>query len=299
LIATFVGSEWEWYQVIRVNDRFSVTNKLLDLKELPDSNGRRRLMQSGLLNYCNQKGELVGSCRWDIMRTEIKPGQSKRNETQKEPVQKEFQRYSEDELAKIYAAVEAEAVRGNNPRFFEEVDLGDELIPVVKGPLSISDMVAWAIGIGWHRIELAHGMKLRYLRANPGLAYIDPDLGSPEPIANSHFWPSAAGILMGSSKPLDLGFQRVSWLGHLITNWMSDFGFLQKLEVRLKGLVQFGDTLWCQGKVTGKRKKGEECLVDLELFCRNQHGEITTTGNAVVIVPSKASFLNQKQEVKF
>jgi hypothetical protein len=126
LIATFVGSEWEWYQPIRVNDRFSVTNKLLDLKDLPDSNGRRRLMQSGLLNYTNQNGELVGSCRWDIMRTETKPGQSKRNVTKQEPVQKEPQRYSEDELAKIYAAVEAEEVRGNNPRFFEEVNLGED-----------------------------------------------------------------------------------------------------------------------------------------------------------------------------
>jgi acyl dehydratase len=299
LVSTFVGSEWEWFRTIRVNDRFSVTNKLLDLKDLPDKNGRRRLLQSGLLDYSNQRGELVGCCRWNMMRTEIQPGQSKRDETQKEPVQKGPRRYSVDELAKIYAAVEAEEIRGNTPRFFEEVNLGDELIPVVKGPLSISDMVAWAIGIGWHRIELAHGMKLLYLKANPGLAYIDPNSGSLEPIANSHFWPSASGILMGSSLPLDLGFQRVSWLGHLITNWMSDLGFLKKLEARLNGLVRFGDTLWCQGKVAGKRKEGDECLVDLELSCNNQQGEITTTGKAVVALPSKSPVNESPKEDKF
>jgi hypothetical protein len=222
-----------------------------------------------------------------MMRSEIKPGHSSKDKPKKEAVGKGLPRYSDDELAAIYAAVEAEEIRGNTPRYFEEVALGDELIPVVKGPLSISDMVAWAIGISWHRIELAHGMKLVHLRANPGLAYIDPDWGSVEPIANSHFWPSASGILMGSSLPLDLGFQRVSWFGHLITNWMSDFGFLKKLDARLSGLVRFGDTTWCLGKVTGKRKSGKECLVDLELFCRNQHGETTATGKALVELPSK------------
>ncbi|OPY82861.1 MAG: bifunctional enoyl-CoA hydratase/phosphate acetyltransferase [Smithella sp. PtaU1.Bin162] len=296
LIATFVGSGWVWHRPIRVNDRFSVTNKLLELKDLPDSNGRRRLMQSGLLNYSNQRGELVGSCRWDMMRTEMKPGQAKRDSGGEESVKNKYRHYSEEELAEIYAAVEREEIRGKSPRFFEDVNSGDELIPVVKGPLSLSDMVAWAIGISWHRIELAHGMKLLHLRDNPGLSYIDPDLGSPEPIANSHFWPQAAKILMGSSLPLDLGFQRVSWLGHLVTNWMSDFGFLRKLEARLKGLVQFGDTLWCAGKVAGKRKEEGKYLVDLELWCRNQRDEITTTGKAVVELPAKTSFLNHTEE---
>jgi acyl dehydratase len=289
LIATFVGSDWEWFEPIRINDRFSVTNTLLDLKDLPDNNGRRRLLQSGLLDYSNQTGVLVGRCQWNMMRTEIKPGQSKRNRRHQESIEEAPQPYSQEALEKIYGAVEAEKIRGSDPRYFEEVKIGGELIPVVKGPLSLSDMVAWAIGTGWHRIELAHGPKLLHLRANPGLAYIDPDLGSPEPIANSHFWPSAARILMGSPRPLDLGFQRVSWLGHLITNWMSDFGFLKKLDARLQGLVRFGDTTWCYGKVVGKRQEGEKRLVDLELLCKNQQEEITTTGTAVVEIPFQTS----------
>lgn len=290
LVTTFVGSEWEWHKPIRVNDRFSVTNKLLDLKDLPDADGRRRLMQSGLLDYCNQEGELSGRCKWNVMRTEIKPGQSKRATSKEEGDKKVSPPYSEEAMKEIYAAIEREEIRGKTPRFFEDVNCGDALMPIVKGPLSISDMVAWAIGISWHRLGLAHGIKLLQLRDNPGLSYLEPDLGSPEPIANSHLWPAAAGILMGSSLPLDLGFQRVSWLGHLVTNWMSDFGFLKKLDARLTGLVRFGDTLWCEGKVIGKRKSGEACLIDLELLCRNQRGVITTTGNAEVSVPTKTSF---------
>jgi acyl dehydratase len=287
LIATFVGSGWEWFKLIKVNDRFSVTNQLFDLKELKGSGGGRRFLQSGILNYSNQRGELVGRCKWNIMRTEAKLGLGHQDEQGKRPGKIEIHRYSEEEIAAIYAAIDDEEIRGWNPRYFEDVNLGDELKPVVKGPLSLSDMVAWAIGTGWHRIELAHGLKLSYLRANPGLSYIDPDTGLPEPIANSHFLPSAARILMGSPLPLDLGFQRVAWLGHTVTNWMSDYGFLEKLEARLKSFVRFGDTTWCKGRVIRKYVEGKEHLAECEIWSENQRGEITTTGNAVVVLPSK------------
>jgi acyl dehydratase len=294
LIATFVGSEWEWFKLIRIDDHFSVTNQLLDLKELENQESRRRFLQTGVLRYCNQKGDLVGSCKWTQMRTEAKPVHLKPKETQKKDSGKGPHLYNEQDLAAIYGAIESEEIRGRNPRTYEEVQVGDQLTPLVKGPLSLSDMVAWAIGIGWQRIALAHGMKLSFLRSHPGLSYIDPETGFPEPIANSHFLPSAAKILMGSSLPLDLGFQRVCWVGHAVTNWMSDYGFLKKLEARLKGFVRFGDITWCHGKVVKKERKGPEGLVNVELFCNNQHGDITATGKAVVVLPSKSSLLSRR-----
>lgn len=289
LIATFVGSEWEWFRLIRVDDRFLVTNRLLDLKELEWHQGQRRFLQTGVLSYTNQNDERVACCQWTLLRTEAKPGHRKGKASKKEGLEPGPHHYSPEDLAAIYRAIEAQEIRGQTPRFFEEVSPGDLLTPVIKGPLSLSDMVAWAIGIGWHRIALAHGMKLMHLRANPGLAYIDPETGAPEPIANSHFIPSAAKILMGSPLPIDLGFQRVCWLSHLVTNWMSDYGFLKKLEARLKGFIRFGDTTWCEGRVKHKRIEQGEGLVELDLSCRNQQGEITTVGKAVVALPGKGT----------
>jgi len=196
-------------------------------------------------------------------------------------------RYSEEELAAIYQGIEAEEVRGATPRYWEDVEIEDPIKPVIKGPLSLSDMVAWAMGIGWHRIGLAHGPKLLGLRRNPGLSYQDPETMAPEPIANSHFLPAAAKILMGSPLPMDLGFQRICWLGHAVTNFMSDLGFLKKLSARLKAFVRFGDTNWCGGRVTNKWMEKEEHLVQIELSCSNQRGEVTTSGTAVVALPSK------------
>jgi len=289
LTATFVGAEWEWFRLIQVNDRFSVTNQLLDLKELKSTHGEIRFLQSGVLSYYNQREEPTGSCKWNIIRTEVKLGEGHQGEEGKGNKKPEIHRYSEEELAKIYKVIDDEEIRGGNPRYFEDVNIEDELKPVIKGPLSLSDMVAWTIGTGWHRIELAHGLKLSHLRANPGLSYIDPDTGVPEPIANSHFLASAAKILMGSSLPLDLGFQRISWLSHTVTNWMSDYGFLKKLEARLKNFVRFGDTNWCKGKVSRKWIEGEDHLVECEIWSENQYGEVTTEGKAAVVLPSRGA----------
>jgi acyl dehydratase len=289
LVSTFVGAEWEWSEVIREGDQFTVTNRLLSLQDKTKDHGPRRLIQSGVLSYENQAGRVIGRCTWTMMRSEVKPGSasgSKETEGRPRP-DAAVHRYSESELAAIYADIEAEEIRGSEPRCFEDVTEGDELRPVVKGPLSLSDMVAWAMGTGWHRMSLAHGPKLKFLRANPGLAYVDPDTGAPEPIANSHFQPAAARILMGSPLPLDVGFQRVCWLSHLMTNWMGDTGFLRRLSARLTGLVCFGDTNWCRGRVVRKWRAGDENLVEAEVWCRNQRQEITATGQAVMALPAR------------
>ena len=289
LITTFVGAEWEWFRIIRLNDRFSVTNRLLDLEDKGEGDQEHRLLQAGVIDYTNQKGEVAGSCKWNVLRTEMKPGPTRQREkgNQGDKPEMKPQRYSDEDLHEIYATIDTEKIRGPSPRYFEDVEIGDKLQPVVKGPLSISDMVAWAIGTGWHRIGVAHELRLLQLREKPGLSYRDPDTGTPEPIANSHFWPSAAKILMGSPLPLDLGFQRICWLGHLITNWMSDYGFLKKLSARLRSFVRFGDTNWCSGRVVNKWKDGEEFFVEVELLSANQRGEITMNGNGLVLLPSK------------
>jgi hypothetical protein len=92
---------------------------------------------------------------------------------------------------------------------------------------------------------------------------------------------------MGSPLPLDLGFQRVSWLSHPITNWMGDHGFLKRLNVRLKGFVRFGDTNWCNGRVLRTWRENEETGAEVAVLSRNQEGEVTAQGTAMVVLPSK------------
>ena len=288
LIATFVGAEWEWFRVIRSGDRFSVTNQLLPLNDKTRKGGPRQYLQSGILRYVSQSGTVTGQCTWRMMRTEVKLGGS--HYGQKENKTGEIIKvhaYSKTDLEKIYRDIDSEEIQGNIPRYVEDVAEGQEIPMVVKGPLSLSDMVAWSGGISWHRMGLAHGPKLRFLRDNPGLSYGDPQSGVPEPIANSHFDSNAARILMGSPLPLDLGFQNIAWLSHPLTNWMGDYGFLKQLNVRLKGFVRFGDTNWCKGEVMRTWKEEGKGWVELSISSENQRGETTAAGNAIVTLPSR------------
>ena len=52
------------------------------------------------------------------------------------------------DVAEIDAAYDAEVRRGAQPRYFEDVTIGDELQPRVKGPLTTTDVVVWHVGWG-------------------------------------------------------------------------------------------------------------------------------------------------------
>jgi hypothetical protein len=86
----------------------------------------------------------------------------------------------------------------------------------------------------------------------------------------------------------DYGCQRVTWLSHLLTNWIGDDGFLRKLHAELRLFNVIGDTTWLKGKVSKKYidDNGEYCI-DIECWGENQRGEITMPGHATVILPSR------------
>jgi acyl dehydratase len=76
----------------------------------------------------------------------------------------------------------------------------------------------------------------------------------------------------------------VAWLGHLVTNWMGDAGFLRRLNARVLRHNLIGDTTWCRGRVTAKGPGGS---VTLELAGTNQRGETTASATAEVVLPTR------------
>jgi hypothetical protein len=56
--------------------------------------------------------------------------------------------YTPEALERIAADYEREEIRGAVPRCWEDVSIGEELRPIVKGPLTITDIIAWLRGWG-------------------------------------------------------------------------------------------------------------------------------------------------------
>jgi hypothetical protein len=68
---------------------------------------------------------------------------------------------------------------------------------------------------------------------------------------------------------------------------MGDDGFLKRLYARLVGFNVITHTTWCKGRVSKKGEEEGEPVVYCEIWCENQLGQKTATGEATVILPSK------------
>ena len=281
--AFYCGCNWEWAKAIHVNDELTCVDVPLDLIEKKGRMGGRQFLQVGRTIYYNQRGEVVGTQKRETMRVErgaaTEKGKYKHVTGHK---------YTPEELQKIDEMYENEETRGANPRSWEDVNVGDELTPVVKGPLGQTDMVEWWVGIGGG--QGAHGIRRKYMKKHPKWGVKDPKTGTLEPMADVHYESSKSDAI-GVPVAYDLGMQRFSWAGHLMTNWMGDEGILRKLSARCILFNVFGDTQFLHGTVTKKYQEGDEYLVDVEIKTLNQRDELTMPGTATVALPSKVRWV--------
>ena len=170
---------------------------------------------------------------------------------------------------------------------WEDVAEGDELTPLVKGPLRVTDIVVWHTGMGMglygvKALRLAQQQRRRV----PGFFRPD-DLNIPDVHQRVHWDPEWAARA-GSPAIYDYGRMRETWLVHLCTDWMGDDGWLAALDVEFRKFNHVGDTHWMRGKVTHKYlAEGGRPAVDLDIWGENQRSEITCPGHATVLLPSR------------
>lgn len=136
---------------------------------------------------------------------------------------------------------------------FEDIQEGDELPPLQKGPITRTQLVKYAGASG---------------DFNP--------MHHDEIFAKNAGMPSVFAHGM-----LSMGF-----LGQLITDWAGNDS-LKKLGVRFAAITWPGDVIICKGRVVKKHQQEGRNLVDCELYAENQKGQKTVTGNATVQLSSR------------
>jgi acyl dehydratase len=201
----------------------------------------------------------------------------------------EFHPYTDDEIDAIESAYDRQIAerRGAEPRFFEDVSEGDELTPMVKGPLRVTDMVVWHTGMGMglygvKALDLGRGMRQRI----PSFIHRD-ELNVPDVMQRVHWDPEVAKKA-GNPTTFDYGRMRETGLIHFCTNWMGDDAWLWKLDCEFRGFNYNGDTQWLHGTVVRKYvADGGRPAVDLDIRCENQRGVITAPGHATILLPSR------------
>ena len=93
--------------------------------------------------FRDDAGDVLGGQYRLMVRTERKKARErKRNDAV------EIRPYTDQEIAAIDAQYAAEGPRGPEPRWWEDVTEGDTVGPMVKGPLTVTDMICWHAGMG-------------------------------------------------------------------------------------------------------------------------------------------------------
>ena len=278
--AWHAGNDWRWYRRIYEGDEFHYEIVLTDLVEKKSQMAGRTFIAYGMTTYRNQRNESVARVQgWAVIAERGAAGSG----TKYKGIEKAS--YTPEELRKIYEGYDKEVIRGATPRYWEDVEIGEEVPQVLKGPLSPRDMEAWNMGAGSPFMK-AHGLFLDYWRKHPDVMMMDPATGEVDVGELVHMQDSRAQEI-GIPGAYDYGHQRICWLGHLMTNWIGDSGFLWKLRAELRLFNVIGDTTFCRGKVVKKYIDNGKHCVDIDCYGINQRNAISMPGKATVILPSK------------
>ena len=285
----YAGNDWELFRHVRPGDRITAIERVvgIDVKESKFSG--TLVMQYVEATFANQFGDVVAKALGTCTRHERKAAR----EAGKYDDIKTHE-YSAEDFDRIDQAIlnEEKNMRGANVRYWDEVQEGEELPEIVRGPLSLMDTMGFLVGSGRGH---THGVIFKNAVKHPGHFFRNPEAGGGIEYTGIGHHRESTAKEVGVPGVYDYGPQRSSWMASLVTNWMGDAGFLKRIRTQMRGFNIMGDCTWARGKVTRKYIKDGNALVDIEIRGENQRGELTTPGLATVLLPS----LNPQHNVFF
>jgi hypothetical protein len=285
-LANFLASlEFTWYDIMRVMEKFHTELATTGVYQQdtrvfgqPEKKQVAYVKADG--NYRNNYGGLIGNTHSVMRMVPFQRGKEMFCD-------RELYQYTMEEAERIGKEIESEFMRGMVTLFWDDVNVGDTLTPVVKGPLELTPLLYWPAvtrTIDWH-------LESGYQRAKeaPGEARVNPVTNWPYWVEQLEAGSYHTSRLRGISYPFAFGVQQVCLAGHLLTNWMGDDGFLRRLTMEIDKVFMYGDVNWYQGAVIDKYKEtiggNVYGAVDITINVTNQLGENIGAGNATVYLP--------------
>jgi len=275
------ADDLEFLKPVLAGDLITGEVSLGKLEEKKGKFAGRMFMEYHDKKYFNQRNELVTKGTALVIRTERSSGREKKKYstlTLPHP-------WTEKELLKIEDEILAEEIRGSDVRYWEDVKIHEKLPSLVKGPLGLTDMIAFMMGTGGP--IKAHGALMRLYHRNRGWGFRDPETHSVESMGAVHYNKIVAKEA-GLPSPYEIGVQRNCWLIQSLTDWIGDEGWLKKCYAEYRKFIYLSDVVWIEGEVARKYmdENGEHC-VDIEITALNQRSENTTVARATAILPSR------------
>jgi hypothetical protein len=279
--AFYAASQRHWWAPLRPDHRVWRRNALVGVLDKESEFAGRAIHEWMGQVFQSEDGSILGGQYRNMIRTDRRASRERKkyDAITVDP-------YAPEELVAIDAQYAAEGPRGGCTRWWEDVEVGQIIGPMVKGPLTLTDIVCWHIGMGTgmygvRPLRLAYKNRQRIPRF-----YTPNQLGVPDVQQRVHWEPEVARRT-GNPTTYDYGRMRETWLIHLCTDWMGDEAWLWKLDCQFRMFNYVGDTHWLSGEITQKYvADGDRPVVEIELTATNQRGVVTTPGSATILLPS-------------
>jgi len=280
--AMWAGADWTWHKPVLRNDTIRAEAHLKDLVEHQTKFAGRAFQQIYHVDFYNQQGDHVAGADSWVFRTDR--DEARERGTKYTEARGRVEPFTQEQLDEFYDIYDAEEVRGATPRYWEDVNVGDKLQPIMKGPMTVTGFICYAQGWGGLYIR-ANKLAYKMQKAHPGLG-IRNRFNVPDCPERVH-WDEDFALEVGAPGAYDYGPERCSWLTHAMTNWIGDDGFLHKSSCQIRRHNPDGDAMVITGEVTKKYEENGKKYVEVEQKATTHRGELSAFGTAVAELPSK------------
>jgi acyl dehydratase len=282
------GSKREWFGVIRPGDKFRLVDELINIEE-------KKTKQKGIIrlfletikrSYINQRDEAAAIVHCRMVHLAIPPREDGSGGTTVfSGGERTRHVFTDAEREAIYNGYDTETRRGSDTLFWDDVTVGQELKPLVVGPVTTWHTAAWLAALAGYAV--AFDMEWETLKADLKFAWFDPKLNVWKSGGEGHLVDGAGHSGFSGGHAFAYGAQIEGLICRSIYNWMGDAGFLKEMDCAFRNIPILGDAYHIHGSVTNKYTAGDEHLVDLKVHCENQDGLVLVPGTAKVRLPAR------------
>jgi acyl dehydratase len=140
-----------------------------------------------------------------------------------------------------------------NQLYYEDVQVGDEIPKLVKGPMTHLRLVRYAGASG---------------DFNP--LHTDPKIGE----------------MIGTGGIIAHGMLIMGFVGQMLSDYVGPAA-LRKFGVRFKGMTHLDDVITCTGSVTEKYEADGEARIAGKVQAADQNGDVKVAGTFVAALPRR------------
>ena len=280
-----ISASAEWNDVIRLADRLAGDLKVTAVDNGGKLDGRDTAEVKSAATYRDVSGGVVATATGTVAMVPYEQGG-------RLVLDRDIHQYSDAEIRQLEKDLDAVPPhRGSVPLYWSEVQEGDKLPTLVKGPISYNEISTWNLAEAKRPKASIGAVAHQMVMDRPGRQAMNP----------STLWPyfdweqSYDDILsigaIGFKMPVSRGLMRFALTGQTITNWMGDLGFLRRMSLDLPNHFCYQDTMWVSGEVVKKYREQvgteEYYAVEIRLTAKNQLGQPLVDGTAVAYLPER------------